>query len=73
MSYTTSFTDGDLSSGILTVTHSLGRQYVGFFIYDNNGLWVQPDSVTATSTTVLTIDLSSFGTLTGTYNIRITA
>src|SRR3972149_7718615 len=70
-SYTTSFTNASLSSGILTVTHSLGIQYVNFTIYDNNGKMILPDDATATSTSVLTIDLTSYGTLSGTWNIRV--
>jgi len=71
--YTTSFTNASLSSGILTVTHSLGKQYVIVAVYDNNDVLVIPDAITATSTTVVTIDLSSFGTIAGTWNVRVVA
>lgn len=70
-SFTQSFTNATLSAGILTVTHSLAIQYVNFTIYNNLGKKIQPDDATATSTTVLTIDLTSFGTLSGTWNIRV--
>ncbi len=66
-----SFTNSDLSSGILTATHSLNTQYVLVTIYDNNNIVIQANEFTATSTTVLTVDLSAFGTITGTWNIRI--
>lgn len=69
--YRTSFTNASLSAGILTVTHSLGQQFVGVTVYDNTSKKIQPDDITATSTTVTTIDLSSFGTLTGTYNVVV--
>lgn len=72
-SYTTTFADGDLTAGVLTVTHSLGRQYVSAKIYDNNDIEVEPDSITATDTNTTTIDLSGFGTLTGTWNVRVNA
>lgn len=70
-SFTQSFTNATLSSGILTVTHSLGVQYVNVTVYDNNQDSIMPDNIDATSTTVTTIDLTSFGTLTGTWNIRV--
>jgi hypothetical protein len=73
MSYTTSFTDGDLTAGVLTVTHSLGRQFVNPTIYDNSNIKIEPDTYTATDTNTLTVNLSAFGTLTGTWNIRIDA
>ncbi len=69
--FTQSFTNADLSSGILTATHSLNTQYVLLMLYDNSGNVVQADEFTAISTTVLTVDLSSFGTITGTWNIRV--
>ncbi len=71
LSKAASFADGDLSSGVLTITHSLSRQYVNVTIYDNNDIAVEPDAVTATSTSVTTVDLSSFDTLSGTWNYRI--
>lgn len=64
-SFLLAFGDVTLSSGILTVTHSLGVQYVTVEVYDDSDLVVQPDDITATSTTVTTIDFSSFGTLGG--------
>jgi len=66
-----SFVNGDLAGGVLTVTHSLGRQYVHVSVYDNNNELIQPDTVTATSTSATAIDLTSFGTLTGTWNVVI--
>jgi hypothetical protein len=70
--YKLAFTNSDLTAGILTVTHGLGNQYPTFAIYDNTGKWVEPDDVTATSTTVLTVDLTNYATLSGTYNITVT-
>ena len=78
MSATGAFTDstGGYSGAtdILTITHSLGRQYVNVTIWDNNDIKVEPDDTTATSTSVTTVDLSSFGgPLTGTWNWRISS
>ncbi len=70
--YLGSFVDGDLSSGVLTITHNLGNQYVSVIIIDNNdNLIALPDEVTMTSTTVATVDLSSYGTLTGTWRYTV--
>lgn len=69
--YRTSFTNATLSSGSLTVTHGLNQQFVQLIIYDNNNKQLQPDDITATSATVSTVDLSSFGTLTGTWNVVV--
>ncbi|RLE37648.1 hypothetical protein DRJ17_06090, partial [Candidatus Woesearchaeota archaeon] len=66
-----SFVDGDLSSGILTITHNLGTQYVSVVIVDDNDKLVMPDDVIMTSTTVVTVDLSSYGTLTGTWRYLV--
>lgn len=66
------FTNGDLSSGILTVSHNLAEQYVIPEIYDNNDNIIEPSEYTATDSNTLTVDLSSYGTLTGTWRIVIT-
>jgi len=68
-----SFTNGDLTAGILTVTHNLNKQYVSVTVYNNSDLIIIPDDVTATSVNVSTIDLLSFGTLTGTWQAVIHA
>ncbi len=69
--YTEAFDDGDLTAGVIAITHSLGRQYTHVTVYDSSDIIVQPDAVTATSTSVSTIDLSSFGTISGTWNVVI--
>jgi hypothetical protein len=65
------FVDGDLTAGVLTVNHNLNSQYVSVTVYNNSNLIIIPDDVTATSTTVSTIDLTSFGTLSGTWRAVI--
>jgi len=69
--YTTSFTNGDLSSGVLTVTHNLGSTYPVVEVYDNNGKVITPDEITYVNTNSITVDLSSFGTISGTWNVRV--
>lgn len=69
--YRTSFTNGDLTVGVLSVTHNLGQKYVGVHIYDNNDKQIIPDEITLQSTTALQIDFGSYGTLTGTWNLVV--
>ena len=70
-SYTTSFVDGDLTAGILTVTHSLSEQYVLCQVYNDSDQLVVPDDITLSSTSALAVDLSSFGTISGTWNVVV--
>jgi hypothetical protein len=65
------FTNTNLVAGILTVNHNLGNQWPDVTIYDNNNKEIHPDDVTATSVTAATVDLTTFGTLSG--NWRWTA
>lgn len=72
-SYTRTFTNSDLSTGVLTVTHSLNQKVVVIQVYDNNDKMIIPDEVTLSSTSALTVDLTSYSTLTGTWNLRVAA
>jgi len=65
------FIDGDLSSGILTITHNLGNQYVSVTVINNNDRIILPDQATLTSLTQCTIDLTSYGILTGTWRVVV--
>lgn len=67
--YRTSFTNP--STDTLTVTHSLGNKYVQVTVYDENDLQILVDEVTATSTSVITLDKTSYGTVTGTWNVVV--
>jgi hypothetical protein len=53
--------------GVVTQTHDLGNQFPQVQVYNNSNQLVQPDNITATSTTVTTIDLTSFHPITGTW------
>jgi hypothetical protein len=66
-----SFTNASLSSGILTVTHNLNSQYTSVTVWNNSDLIIIPDDVTATDANTTTVDLTSYGTITGTWNIVI--
>ena len=61
------FTNASLTSGSYAFTHNLANQYPMLQVIDNNGKRVFPDDATFTSGTVATFDLTSFGTLTGTW------
>lgn len=63
-----SFVNADLVGGALTVTHGLGNKFVSVVIVDDNDRQVMPDEITFSSATALSVDLSSFGTITGTWN-----
>jgi len=69
--YRKSFTNSDLTSGVLSVTHNLGQKYVQCQVFDNNDKLITPDDITLVDTSSLNIDLTSFGTLTGTWNVII--
>jgi hypothetical protein len=63
------FVNGDLSTGVLTVTHSkaLSAPYsVTCKVFDNNAKEIIPDAITGLTNT-FTIDLTSYGTLSGTW------
>lgn len=72
-SYTTSFDDGDLTAGVLTVNHTLGTKYVVAEVYDDNDKKILPDEVELTDSDNCDIDLSSFGTISGTWHVRVVA
>lgn len=69
--YLDTFTDGDLISGVLTVTHNLGYQYVSVTIIDNNDQMINPDSITFTDENNLDADLTSSGTISGSWNVLV--
>ena len=63
------FTNADLSSGILTITHSdgLSAPYtLHLTVSDNNYKQIIPDEVTF-GTNTITVDLTSYGTISGTW------
>ena len=72
VSYTSSFTNASLSSaGILTVNHNLNVTYPLVVIYDNNNLEIEPDEIEYKTVNQIEIDLSSFISISGTWNIRV--
>lgn len=69
--YSTTFDDGDLIAGVLTVTHNLGIRYNIVQIFDNNFEQIIPDSITLDSTTECSVDLSSFVPIAGTWYVVV--
>lgn len=69
--YREAFTSASLTAGILTITHNIGAQFCQPTIWDNNNKKIDPDDFTATSATVMTVDLSSYGAITGTWNVVV--
>ena len=68
-SKTISFTDANLSSGKLSFSHNLNVEYPGIAVYDNNDQLMAPDDVTPQSVNSVEIDLTSLGTITGTWHV----
>ncbi len=63
-----SFTNAALVAGVLTVTHNLNQQFVMVRLYDNTNRAIgEPDNITATNVNSCAIDLTSFGTIPGTW------
>jgi hypothetical protein len=70
--FRTAFTNATLVAGILTVTHNLGQQFCQVQVWDNNNKLIDADDYTATSGTVVTIDLTNYGAIAGTWNVIVT-
>jgi hypothetical protein len=69
--YTQTFTDGDLTAGVLTVNHALNQDILIVAVTDNTGNIIVPDEVTFTDADNADIDLSSYGTITGTWQLLL--
>ena len=69
--YRDTFSNVDLVAGILTVNHNLGRQIVMLQVSNNLNQVIVPDLVTLASTNTATVDLSSYGVLTGNWAVMV--
>lgn len=65
------FVNADLSGGVLTISHTLGQQYVVLLVWDNNDelLWLVEVDCSASNT--VTVDLSDFTPLSGTWRYLV--
>lgn len=66
-----SFTNATLAAGVLTVTHNLGQLTQQVTVSDENDEVIGPDLITFVDVNTLSVDLSSFGTITGTWNVVV--
>jgi len=69
--YSDTFVNADLSSGILSVTHNLATRNCTVSIRDNNNKIIIPDDITFDTTNTAQIDLTSYGTISGTWALTI--
>ena len=70
--YSLTFTSSSLSGGNLTVNHSFNLQYPGTVtVIDNNNVKIIPDSITYGSINSLTVNISSYGAITGTWRAEV--
>ena len=70
-SFLLAFTNADLSGGILNVAHNLGATYVVVSVFDNNNLQITPDEITLVDDNNLTVDLTTFGAIAGTWRVVV--
>lgn len=66
------FTNASLSSGVLTITHSLALSApyaISVVIFNNSNQQITPDNITGATNTV-TVDLTSYGTISGTWGYQ---
>lgn len=66
----TTFTNANLVSGTFTYTHGLGATPVITQIRDNNNRLILPDEFTDNATQTI-VDLTSFGSITGTWTLTV--
>lgn len=64
------FTQANLTAGSLTVTHNLNRDSVLVQVIDNLNDAILPDNLRFAANTV-TVDLASFGAITGTWRVVV--
>ena len=63
------FTDAD--APVVSVEHNLGHKYAVVQVFNNSDKMVMPDDITLVDDDNLTVDLTSFGTLTGQWRIVV--
>ena len=68
--YRLSFTNTDLTAGVLNIPHGLGNRIVNVQVGDSSGKVCYPE-ITWINTTTASADFSDFGTLPGTYDLIV--
>jgi hypothetical protein len=69
--YRQTFTNANITAGVISITHNLANSDVDVIVYDENNKVIDPDDITATSINITTIDLTSFIPITGTWRVYI--
>lgn len=69
--YRQSFQDSDLVSGILTINHNLNLQYCSIQVFNESNKKIDPDDITLVNANTSEIDLTTFGTITGSWNVVV--
>lgn len=69
-SATASFTNADLVAGVYTFTHNLGVTYPIITVYNSTDSVQVVDDIKYRTTNQVSIDVTSVGTLPGTWNVR---
>lgn len=59
------FSQADLVGGVFSAAHNLGFAFVIAAVYDNTGVVVQPDELSAVDADTLAVDLTSFEPIAG--------
>jgi hypothetical protein len=67
--YTLEFTNADLVAGILSVEHGLGFKIMPVVVADNANAIILPDDVVFVDEDNLTIDLTGYGSIAGTWTV----
>lgn len=69
--YTLSFDNSNLEDGVLSISHGLGQMLVQVQVFDENYNLISPDEITLVDSNDLTVDLSAFGAIEGTWNVVV--
>ena len=69
--YYTTFTNASLPSGVLTINHNLGQKYNVVQVFNSNDQQILPDNVTVTGDNTCYVDLTSYGSITGTWGVIV--
>lgn len=69
--YGTSFTNANLTAGVLTVIHALANKYDLVQVYDNLDRMIIPTEVVAVDANTLDVDLTGYGVITGTWRVVV--
>ncbi len=70
-SYPVSFTNANLTAGVLTVNHQLGQQVLQWSLTNDLNQVCAPTNLTWTDVNTCSLDVSGFGVISGTWNLLL--